>query len=605
MFSRILAGLAILSTCACAAASSESPYFGTTEPPDGQRLRYVSGSEPESLDPQIGTGQPEARIYLALFEGLTEMHPKTAEPIPGIAERWESNGDNTVFTFHLRKNARWSDGSAITAADFVYSWRRGLTPALAARNAYMAYDLEYAQAFNEGAVFARDPASKVFLTTGSSGHRVILPGDAAAREKAIKADPALASARNAEFVPVRAEDLGVEAVDDHTLRVRLMRPVPFLPGLVAHQFFRPVPRRAVEAHGEAWTRPGNMISSGAFILRTWKPYDEIVVVRNPMYWDAATVKLDEIAFYPLEEQTTMMNLYKAGQVDATYNHTVPTGWVDSIRHFKDYMNAPELALDYYVFNTTRPPFNDVRVRKAFNMAVDKVALAHYMRVTKPSTSFVPEGIFPGYPRPEGDPFDPVRARALLAEAGFKDASGQFDPARFPIKEVEITYNTAERNKNVAEFIQAQWKQHLKLTVPLKNIEWRTFLSLRESLQYRGVARAGWIGDYLDPYTFLDLFATPTGNNSTGWFDPEYARVLREANRETDPAARYAALARAEKMLLDVQPVMPLSTNATNFVKKPYVKGLYPNPLTLHAWKFVYIEHDPSRWDDEPNTGTSN
>jgi oligopeptide transport system substrate-binding protein len=139
-----------------------------------------------------------------------------------------------------------------------------------------------------------------------------------------------------------------------------------------------------------------------------------------------------------------------------------------------------------------------------------------------------------------------------------------------------------------------------LTVPLKNIEWRTFLSLRESLQYRGAARAGWIGDYLDPYTFLDLFATPTGNNSTGWFDPTYARLLREANRETDPAARYAALARAEKMLLDMQPVMPLSTNATNFVKKPYVKGLYPNPLTLHAWKFVYIEHDPAKWDDPPS-----
>src|SRR5262245_43668737 len=209
MFYRFFAGLAIVSTCACSPVSSESPYFGSTEPPEGQRMRYVSGSEPESLDPQIGTGQPEARIYLALFEGLTEMHPKTAEPIPGIAERWEANGDNTAFTFHLRKNARWSDGAPITAADFVYSWRRGLTPALAARNAYMAYDLEYAQAFNEGGVFARDPASKAFLT-GPNGIRLTLPGDAAAREKAIKADPALSAAAKAEFVPVRAEDLGVE-----------------------------------------------------------------------------------------------------------------------------------------------------------------------------------------------------------------------------------------------------------------------------------------------------------------------------------------------------------------------------------------------------------
>jgi oligopeptide transport system substrate-binding protein len=293
----------------------------------------------------------------------------------------------------------------------------------------------------------------------------------------------------------------------------------------------------------------------------------------------------------------MMNLYKAGEVDALYNHTVPTGWIDTIRRFDDYMDKPELACDYYLFNTTRAPFNDVRVRRAFNMAIDKDALAHFLRNTKASTSFVPEGIFGAYPRPAGDPFDPARARALLAEAGYQSRTGEYDPSAFPIGDVELTYNTSERNRQIAEFVQAQWKQHLLLTVPLKNVEWRTFLSKRESLDYRGIARAGWVGDYLDPFTFLDLFSTPTGNNGSGWFDPTYARALRDANRHPDPVARNAALAAAERMLLDAQPIIPLQTSATNYVRKPYVKGLHPNPLTIHPWKFVYIEHDPSKWND--------
>ena len=293
-----IAALIASGAVACT-VSSESPYFGSVDPPEGQQLRYVSGSEPESLDPPQSSGQPEARIHLALFDALTEFHPQTSQAFPSMAERWEALRDNTEYVFHLRDSLRWSNGRSITANDFVYSLRRALSPELASRSAYMAYDIEYAQAFNEGGVFARAKATGQFIPDpGSPSHRLVLPGDAAARDRMLVV-PELAAARGQEFVPVRAEDIGVVAVDDRTLRITLMRPIPFLAGLLAHQFFRPVPRDAIERYGDAWTRPGNIVTSGAFTLQTWRSYDRLVVVRNPYFWDAANVKLDRITFYPL------------------------------------------------------------------------------------------------------------------------------------------------------------------------------------------------------------------------------------------------------------------------------------------------------------------
>jgi oligopeptide transport system substrate-binding protein len=615
----------------CSASAKNQVYFGKVVPPSVNTLHYVSGSEPESLDPQIGTGQPEARIYMSIFEGLTEYHPKTMEPIPAIAERWDANHDSSEFVFHLRKNARWSNGEGITARDFVYTFRRGFSPKLASRNAYLGYYIKYAQAFNENGVFVRDPATGTFLvakdfsdetpkavsepstatSTPAEGaaadtefhkfikspERVVLPEDAKDRNAALEANQKLkAAVAGKEFVPVKAEDIGVEAVDDYTLRVTLTQSAPFFLGVMAHQFFRAVPQKIIEQHHEAWTQPQNIVTCGPFKVEVWKPYDQLVMVRDPMYWDAKNVGLDRIAFYPSDDNPTTMNMYKAGQVDAVLNHTVPAAWLDMVRPLKDYMDAPEVAIDYYQINTKKFPMNDKRVRKAFNMAIDKVAMAKWRRIVKPLTAFTPEGIFPGYPQPKGDPFDPEKAKKLLAEAGFKDGSGKFDPSKFPANQVDITYNTQESNKIVAEYIQAQWKQNLGVTVPLKNMEWKTFLNMRSKTEYNGFARSGWVGDYMDPFTFLNLFYTPSGDNGTGWWDPAYVKMLDEANAELDQQKRYQLLAKAEAYLIEAQPVIPLYTAATNWVKKPYVKGMFPNPQTLHAWKFVYIERDQSKWD---------
>lgn len=632
---------------ACSVSAKNEVFFGKTVPPERNILRYVSGDEPESLDPQMSSGQPEGRIYMALYEGLVEYHPKTMEPIPALAERWDLNNDSSEFVFHLRQNARWSNGDTITANDFVYSFRRGLSPELAARNAYLAYYIKYAEAYNEGAVFVRDPRTSQFLiekdfsenttegpapaqplsqTPLRSGEeeyrpsavepkpdpdtpfhqsmhspgRLTLPGDEKARNKLLAKDPKMRAAMvGREFVRVKGNDIGIEAVNDYTVRITLSQSAPFLAGLMANQFFRLVPQKVVEQYGEQWTDPSHIVTCGPFKLKSWKPYNELVVERDPMYWDAANVHLDEIHFYPLSDQPTMMNLYKVGEVDAVLPHTVPIAWLDVVAKKKDYMDGAEAAITYILINVTKPPMNDIRVRQAFNMAIDKVSHAKWRKITKPLSAFTPEGIFDGYPQPKGAGFDPDKARKLMTEAGYavtQTADGSYQCKSFPVDQVEYVFNSAASNKIMAEFMQAQWKQNLGITVPLQSMEFKTFLSLRAKLDYKGFAFGAYGGDYMDPFTFLNLFSTPGGDNGTGWWDQKYVDLLDEANRTLDKQKRYELLAKAEKYMLDAQPVIPIETPAVNWVKKPYVKGMYPNPGSLFAWKYVYIERDPLKWD---------
>jgi oligopeptide transport system substrate-binding protein len=651
-------------------SSANSHFFGSTTPPSDNVLRYVSGSEPESLDPQVPTGQPEARVLMTMYDGLVEYHPKTMDPIPAIAESWKISPDGTEFIFNLRKNAKFSNGEPIRAQDFVYTLRRALSPELAAQNAYLAYEIKYAQAYNGGESFVRDasgqfllkkdfeepaktapvaeqqqqppvpdapvetaqteqPAAQTptvfsadteFLRFISSPERLSVPSDEKGRAKLTEKNPKLKAAlEGKEFVPIRGEDLGVEAIDDYTFRMKLKIPAPYFLALLGHQFFRVVHQPTVEKFGKLWTKPENIVTSGAFKLSVHRPYDEIIVVKEPTYWDAANVKLDRIEFYPLEEATTMMNLYKAGSVDAIYNHTVPAAWNENVSQFKDeYMSHPEVAIEYYTFNVKKGPTANVKVRQAFALAIDRVALSKFRRTTKPLTDFTPEGIFPKYEEArtkvydellkknnitleewKGRIFNPAKACQLMRESGYQVAdtsNGRCTVSNFPVEEISVTYNTAESNKAVAEFMQAQWKQNLGITVPLKNMEWKTFLPVRKAVDYDGMARAGWVGDYMDPNTFLKLFYGPDNDSSTGYYDPQFDKMLNAANSETDPQKRFELLARAEFYMIQSQPIAPLQTQATNWIKKPYVKGLYPNPGTLHAWKFVYIEQDPSKWD---------
>jgi len=636
-FATTLIIIGCLVAAGCLVSARNKSFFGQTDPPRENILRYVSGSEPESIDPQIPNNQNEARISLALFEGLAEYDPKTSEPVPALAERWEVNKDWSEVVFYLRRDGRFSNGDPITARDFVYTIRRGLTPEVGSRSASLAYPIKYAQAFNEGGVFVYDPAAKTFLLekdfvenadqakavapissaspdknpappaanalADSEFHRfmqeparLVLPGSEKARKAALEANPKIKAAiTGKQFVPVKADDVGVEAVDDYMFRISLMQPAPYFISMMPHQFFRAVHQKTIEKFGNRWTDTNNIVTSGAFKLDSWNHYDRIVVSRNPHYWDAANVHLDKIIFYLLDSNTTMLSLYKSGGLDATYNHTVPSAWLDVIGPMKDFMDASEAAIDYYNFNTTSGPTKDVRVRKALNMSLDKKALADWRHV-RPLTSIIPDGIFPGYPHPNGDPFDPEKAKRLLAEAGYRDASGNFDPQKFEASEIELIVNPDSNNVPYAEFIQAQWKQNLGATIAIRIMENKTFFKAATNLDYKGVSRTGWAADYLDPFTFLSIFYTPRGSNGTGWWDPKYVELLDRANRMTDHQKRYEMLAQAEQIMLDAQPVIPLTVGTTRWMKKPYVKGLYPNPVTLHSWKAVYIERDPGKWD---------
>jgi ABC-type oligopeptide transport system substrate-binding subunit len=601
-----LLSLALIS--ASCAASANNAFFGATNPPRENVLRYVSGSEPESLDPQIPPQQNEARICMALYEGLAEYDPKTGEPVPALAERWEVNKDSSEFTFHLRRDGRFSNGDPITARDFVYTIRRGLTPEIGSRSASMAYPIKYAEAFNSGGVFVFDPNSKTYLLekdfadaaektyAPAEPTRVVLSSNEKKRQKELDANPKLkATVAGSQFVPVKAEDVGVDAVDDYTLHISLVKPAPFFLSMMPHVFFRVLHQKTIEKFGAAWTDAANIVTSGPFKLEAWKHYDRINVVRDPMYWDAKNVRLDAIVFYLLQDNTTIMNLYKAGELDAMYNHTVPSPWLGVIAPMSDFMDAPEAAIEFYFFNTTKGPTSDVRVRKALNMALNKKALADWRHVM-PLTAITPDGMFPGYPQPKGDPFDPEKAKRLLAEAGFRDAAGNFDPKKFGASEVELITNPDGNNIPISEFIQAQWKQTLGATIPIRVMEGKTFFAAQAKLDYKGVSRFGWSADYMDPYTFLGIFYTPGGSNGTGWWDPKYVALLDEANRTIDHQRRYELLAEAEKLVLDVQPVLPLTVGSTRWMKKPYVKGMYPNAMTLHPWKWIYLERDSSKWD---------
>ncbi len=590
--------LSSLLISACAVSGENDSYFGRIVPPTDESLRYVSGPEPESLDPQVGTGQVEQRIYLALYEGLVEYDPQTLEPIPAIAERWESNADSTEYTFYLRKNAKWSNGEPITAHDFVYTMRRGLDPKFASRGAGQAFYIKNAKDFNEGAVFVQNPQTNEFLNDAAATvpTRLTLPGSEKKRSALLEKNPPLArQIAGQNLVPVTAEDLGVEATDDYTIKITLTQSVPFFVKILPYNLFRFVPQKSVGQFGKKWTQPENIVSSGAFRLKEWSPYDKIVVEKNPYYWDAANVRLEQISFFPVEDQGTMMNLYKAGAIDATYNHSVPRGWLFTIENKKDYQDALEAAIEYYIINTTKPPMNDVRVRRAFAMAIDKSLLTVLRRNAKPSSTLIPTNIFKDYPTAQTADFNPSAAQKLLADAGFKDAQGNYDASKFPVEEIAISYNTSEGNKFFAEIIQSQWKRNLNLTVPLKSMETKTFVNVTSKLEYKGFARFGYVADYIDPYNFLSIFAADSGDNGTGWKNEKYVELLNEANLTLDSHRRLQLLADAESLLLSEQPIIPLTTASTNWLKKPYVKGMYPNALTLHPWKFVYIERDEAKW----------
>ncbi len=580
--------------------------FSTLPPAD---FTFCNGDEIKTVDPALSTGQPEGRIIWSLFEGLCRWHPETLEPIPGVAERWEVSNDKRTYTFHLRRGALWSDGSPVTAHDFSYSLRRFLHPATAAEYAKELWYIENAKQFTTRDVAPGDPV-EVELHEKPEGALPFAPGivlrgtllavDDATSERPVftveidgrtrrfqRVDPGAAPEGVAacRMITYDFDYVGVRILDNHTLEIRLHHPVPYFLNLMGFYPFSPVNRRCVETHGyPAWTRPENLVGNGAFLLEFRRVRDRIRLVKSPTYWNRDAVRLNTIDALAVKSATTMLNLYMTGQVD--WIPSVPTEVVTDLMARDDFRPAPFLALYYYLINTEKPPLDDPRVRRALALAVDRREIVE--RVTRsgqvPAHSAVPDemGKYVDYTPPVFGSFDPAEARRLLAAAGYPGGRG------FP--RIEVLYNTHESHQAIAEVIQSQWKRHLGIDTGLSNQEWGAYLTSRRQRRYM-IARAGWIGDYIDPNTFLDLFTSDNPQNQTGWSSAEYDRLLREAQREPDEARRLELFHTAEELLLDELPLIPIYFYVSQSMVRPYVDGFYPNIQDVHPLWAIGIDEE--------------
>ncbi|MCE9636369.1 MAG: peptide ABC transporter substrate-binding protein [Planctomycetes bacterium] len=509
-----------------------------------QKLVWNNETEPETLDPAIMTGTTEHNLALALFEGLATHHPETLEPVPGVAEWWDVSPDGVTYTFHLRKDAAWSNGEPVTSEDFRYSWIRALDPVTASQYAYMLYPIRGAQRFNTWHAAKDD-------------------------QPATDALPA-----------PKESDVAIDVVDPLTLKVTLEAPCAYFLELVSFETLMPVHRATVEKHKSAWTQPEHIVSNGPFQLDLWKPRDRIEMVPNPKWWNRKIVRLDRMVIRAIDEQSTSLNEYLSGGVD--WIRSIPARRVEEAQAHPDYYVAPYLGTYFFRFNVTQKPFDDVRVRKAFNLAVDKKSICEkFLKAGQiPATGIVSPGIH-GYPELAGDAYDPKRAREMLAEAGFPEGRG------FP--EVELLYNTSESHKGVCEQLVEMWKSNLGVKIQLANREWKVYLDDVDHKRYQ-IARAAWIGDYADPNTFLDMWVTDGGNNSTGWSNKKYDAMIAAAAKEPDPAKRFAIFQECERMVaIDELPVMPLYYYVNQGMLRPRVKGWHDNVRDLHPFQYIYID----------------
>jgi oligopeptide transport system substrate-binding protein len=383
------------------------------------------------------------------------------------------------------------------------------------------------------------------------------------------------------------DEVGFKAVDDRTLQIQLNAPTPYFLSLLPHQSWFPVYIPAIEKNGSLyergnrWTRPENFVGSGPFTLAEWKQNQVIIVKKNPNFWDAATVKLAEIHFFPMENSDTEELAFRTGQLHVT--QSVPPAKIEGYKrdHPEQIRLSPLLGTYYYRCNVTKPPFNDKRVRQALAMSVDRDGIVK--SITKggeqPAFSFAPPkcGDYPVHPYYKADI---AAAKKLLADAGYPDGKG------FP--KFEILFNTADTHRAIAEAIQQMWKVNLGIDATLVNQEWKVYLDSERQLNYQ-VARASWISDYIDPRSFLDMYVTGGGNNQTGWSNKDYDRLIREAGFTADPQKRFDIFHQAETILMDESPIIPLYYYTQKILMRPEVKGWTPNVLDMHPYKYVYLE----------------
>ena len=508
---------------------------------DEKILHFGLGSEPQYLDPHLANSVSAHNVIIALIEGLVSEDPKTLKPVPGVAEKWDISENGLVYTFHLRKNAKWSNGDPVTAHDFVYSYKRILNPELASQYASMLHGLKNAREYHE------------------------------------------------EGLSWDEAKVGAIAIDDYTLQLTLENPTPYFLELLNHYSWFPAHPPTIEKfgafgkQGTAWTRPGNYVGNGPFILSDHKVNSVIEVKKNPLYWDAQTVSLEGIRFYPIESADTEERAFHSGFLHLT--QTVSPDRIDFLKenhseliHFESY-----LGTYFYRFNVEEPPFDDVRVRLAFNLATDRQAIVE--KVTKggqlPARCFTPPGTG-GFSPESRFRFDPQKAKSLIKEY-------LIEKGLESLPKIELKYNTSEGHKKVAEALQGMWKNHLGAEIRLLNMEWKVFLSTIAKRDF-SLARAGWIGDYVDANTFLHMWRTGDGHNNTGWSSTRYDELLELAAQESDTQKRFSYFEECEKLIAENAPILPIYFYVHVTLRSPTVKGWHPTLLDHHPYKYVRLEN---------------
>ena len=514
------------------------------EPAD---FTFNNATEVATLDPARVTGTPEGRVIRCLFEGLTVKHPETLEPLPGMAESWTISDDGLVYTFNMRRGAQWSNGDPVTAHDFVFSWERFLHPMTAAE---YAYQLWYVVGAKEYTTQVDDDGNPVN-----------------------------------DFSTV-----GIKANSDYELQVTLQNPTPFFMDLMGFYPLFPVNRRNIEEAKERWPddweikwlQPENIVTNGPFTVEYRRVNDRIRFRKSETYWDKDNVALETIDCLAIEAAGTALNMYITGE--AHYLPNVPINIVRDLLPREDFNPAPFLGTYFYRVNTTKPPFNDKRVRRALALTIDRKAICE--KITKagqsPATALVPPGM-PGYKTVSMGPPNVAEAKALLAEAGY-------GPDGSPFPSLEIHYNTLESHRDIAEVIADSWRVNLGIDAKLLNQEWKVYLDTQSTLGY-DVSRSAWIGDYADPNTFLDMFVTGGENNKTGWGNEEYDLLIARAGTEFDPKVRMDILRQAEQILIDEMPILPIYYYSTQNIVAPRLGGFYENIQDEHFPKFWYWMDD--------------
>ncbi|MCG5129361.1 oligopeptide ABC transporter substrate-binding protein OppA [Enterobacter mori] len=502
-----------------------------------QTLVRNNGAEVQSLDPHKIEGVPESNVNRDLFEGLL-VTDVDGHPAPGVAEKWE-NKDFKVWTFHLRKDAKWSDGTPVTAEDFVYSWQRLANPNTA--SPYASY-LQYGHIANIDDIIA--------------GKKPVT-------------------------------DLGVKAIDANTFEVTLSEPVPYFYKLLVHPSVSPVPKSAVEKFGEKWTQPANIVTNGAYKLKDWVVNERMVLERNPQYWDNAKTVINQVTYLPISSEVTDVNRYRSGEIDMTYNN-MPIELFQKLKKEipKEVHVDPYLCTYYYEINNQKAPFTDVRVRTALKLALDRDIIVNKVKNQGdlPAYSYTPpytDGM--KLVEPEWFKWSQEKrneeAKKLLAEAGYT--------ANKPLT-FNLLYNTSDLHKKLAIAVASIWKKNLGANVKLENQEWKTFLDTRHQGTF-DVARAGWCADYNEPTSFLNTMLSDSSNNTAHYKSPAFDKIIGDTLKVTDDAQRAELYAKSEEQLDKDSAIVPVYYYVNARLVKPWVGGYTgKDPLDNISVKNLYI-----------------